>query len=449
MTRILKNITACAMALLLPITSYAGVIRDAEIEATLRAYAQPIFRAAEVDPDTVRIFLMSSPEINAYVAGGLNLFINTGLILETKNASMVLGVMAHETGHIAGAHLSQTREKSTRAMIGGLIGAAVGAAAAVGGAGQAGAGIIAGSQSMATRGFLSEIRVIEASADQAALTYLDANDMSASGMLETFELLRQREAGGTKPDPFLLNHPLSSERITTMRNHINASDIPAGAVPSGFDAMHARMVAKLFAFTKPYDETLNKYPVSDHSVPARYARAIAEFRRSHLDAALTEINSLIKQAPNDAYFYDTKGQILFESGKLPEAATTYASAHRLKPDNALILTDYARALIAQEKPELLNQAVSLLERARDRDDTYSMTWRQLAVAYGRQGKLGKSYQALAEEASLDGDYKGALQHLARARSYAKDEPNLGLALDDLESDVKAQLERKKEEESPF
>lgn len=444
-----RTFIALFLALTLPLSSYAGVIRDAEIESTLRAYAQPIFRSADVDPDSVRIFLMSSPDINAYVAGGLNLFINSGLVLETKNAGMLLGVMAHETGHIAGAHLSQAREKATRAAIGGLIGTVIGAAAAVGGAGRAGAGIIAGSQNAATRSFLSDIRLVEASADQAGLSYLDDNNISATGMLEMFQLLHNREVGGTKPDPFLIDHPLSTERIAVMRDHINASSIQADSVPSGFNAMHARMVAKLFAFIKPYDETLKRYPESDHSVAARYARAIAEFRRSHLPEALTEINNLIKQYPKDPYFYDTKGQILFENGKLEEAQTAYASAHRLKPDSALILTDYARTLIAQEKPELLTQSIQLLEKANEIDDSYGMTWRQLAIAYGKQGKLGRSYEALAEEAVLDGDYKGALQHLARARTYASDDPGLSLTIDDLEHDAKAQLEQKKKDESLF
>lgn len=445
----LRKLAALLAALILPLSSYAGIIRDAEIENTLRTYGQPIFRSANVEPDSVRIFLVNASEINAFVAGGLNLFINSGLVLETKNAGMLLGVMAHETGHIAGAHLSQAREKASLAMIGGLIGTVIGAAAAIGGAGRAGAGIMAGSQNMATRNYLSDVRLIEESADQAGLSYLDDNNISATGMLEMFQLLHSREVGGTKPDPFLIDHPLSSERIAAMRNHINASTIAANSVPAGFEAMHARMVAKLFAFTKPFEETLKRYPESDHSVAARYARAIAQFKRSHLEEALVEINGLIKQYPNDPYFYDTKGQILFENGKLAEAQATYANASRLAPNSALILTDYARTLIAEEKPALLNQSIQLLEKSKELDDSYDTTWRQLAIAYGKQGKLGRSYEALAEEAVLSGDYKGALQHLARARTYANDDPGLALALDDLEHDAKAQLEEKKKQESPF
>ncbi len=438
-----RRVLASMVALLLPLQVQAGLIRDAEIENTLYSYARPIFQAADIEPSSVRILIVSNPEVNAYVAGGLNIFINTGLIRETTKPSMLIGVIAHETGHIAGAHLSQFKEKASRAMLGGLIGTVIGAAAAVGGAGQAGAGIMAGSQNIANRTFLTDIRINEQAADHAALTFLDANDMSASGALEMFEVLRRRESGGLKKDPYLQSHPLSSERIATMRNHVNESAIPVDQVPSGFAAMHARMLAKLVAFTEPYETTLRLYPTSDMSVAGRYARAIAAFKRSQFAQALSGINALIKEYPKDPYFYDTKGQILFESGNPDAAALTYAKASALKPDSALIKTDYARALIAQNKPAELPRAIALLEHSKELDDSYATTWRQLAIAYGNQGKLGPSYAALAEEAALGGDIEGVLQHVARARKNAENDPSLLLQLDDLARDAKAQLEKKK------
>ena len=440
---------ALISAVMLPLSARAGLIRDAEIEHTLQAYARPIFSAADIDPESVRIFIIGSPEVNAFVAGGLNIFLHTGLIRETKTPGMLIGVIAHETGHISGAHLSQLREKASRATIGNVIGVILGAAAAAGGAGQLGAGILSGSQNIANRGFLSGIRQNEQAADQAALTFLDANDISASGMLDMFEVLRRRESGLGTRDKYLLSHPLSSERIATMRNHIAQSPIPQGQVPSNFAAMHARMVAKLVAFTEAYETTLGLYPTSDMSVAARYARAIAEFKRSKFAPGLAGINALITEYPKDPYFYDTKGQILFENGKLAEAAAAYAKATSLAPDSALITTDYAKTLIAQNKPTELKNAITLLERARELDDSYAMTWRQLAIAYGKQGKLGKSYEALAEEATLAGDYDTVLQHVARARRDASNDPALQLQLDDLERDAKAQRKKQKEADSPF
>ena len=445
----IRRFVALVCAVLLPLSAQAGLIRDAEIENTLHAYANPIFIAAGVQPDSVRILIVDSPELNAMVAGGLNMFINTGLIKEATNADMLIGVMAHETGHIAGAHLSQMQDKADRASLGGAIGAILGAAAMLGGQGQAGAGILMGSQSMAQRGFLTDIRLNEQSADNAALRFMDANDISASGMLEMFEVLRRRESGGGQKDPYLSNHPLTTERIQTMRDHVNESKIPKDQVPDGFEAMHQRMRAKLIAFTESYDVTMKDFPPTDKSVAARYARAIAEWRHNNLPLALSGMNDLIKQFPKDPYFYDTKGQILFESGKVPEASAAYAKANSLKPDSALIATEYAKTLIAQNNPAELTHAIALLERSKELDDSYDVTWRQLAIAYGQQGKLGQSYEALAEEAALNGDYHTVLQHTARARLNAGNDTSLTLQLDDLEREAKAQLEEKKKADSPF
>lgn len=448
--RRLAFLVSSLVALLAPWHSYAGLIRDAEIEATLRAYANPIFDAAGIPPEDVRMFIVSDPSINAFVAGGLNLFLHTGLIRATKEPGELIGVIAHETGHIAGAHLSQMREKTNRALLGSIIGVAIGAAAAVGGSEEAGGGILLGSQQMAGRQFLSEIRVIEAAADQAALKYLDENGISATGMLTLFETLRRKESThASNRDPFMRDHPLTTDRIAAMRNHIEASSIPAGQVPEGFAGKHARMVAKLVAFTEPYATTLTRYPADDTSVAARYARAIAEFRNHRLDAAIDGMNQLIKENPNDPFFHDTKGQILFENGKLAEAEKAYTKASTLAPDSALILTDYAKTIVAQDNPKSLPRAMALLERSKEIDDSYTATWRELAIVYGKRGKLGLSYAALAEEAALKGDYKTVLQHVARARTFKKDEASLGLVLDDLEHDAKAQIKRKEEEGSLF
>ena len=439
----------CSLAVfvfaLAPLAANAGLIRDAEIENTLRAYANPIFDAADIPPNNVRILIIDDPTVNAFVAGGLNIFIHTGLIRAATKPEMLIGVIAHETGHISGAHLSQFSEKSTRATLGAAIGALIGVAAIIGGAGQAGAGVLAGSQSMAQRGMIGDIRLNENSADQAALTFLDRAGYSASGMLAMFETLRQKEATvNVQSDPFLRDHPLNSERISAMQNHIAQAHLSGTGLPELFTMKHARMEAKLAGFMDSYEQVMIAYPPSDSSLPARYARAIAEFKNHNLTAAIDGINTLIKTNPNDPFFYDTKGQILYENGKLEEAAKAYANATRLMPNSALILTDYARTLTQQNKPDQLPRAIELLNRSIAIDDSYSNSWRELAVAYGRQGKLGFSYMALAEESALAGDYKTALQHVARARQDAKNDNILTLKLDDIERDAKTQLKDQRE-----
>jgi predicted Zn-dependent protease len=438
-----KFIVFSCAALLTAQSALAGIIRDAEIEHTLRTYASPILQSAGIPPEDVRILIVNDPTINAFVAGGLNIFINTGLILETRDAGMLVGVIAHETGHISGAHLSQLTEKSNRATLGSVISAVIGAAAMASGAPDAGAGILLGGQNMALRNFLTDIRMNEQSADQAALTFLDENEISSSGMLAMFEELRRNDSGNRrKADPYLQTHPLTTERISVIRNHLNTSTVPKHQVPEGWNAMHARMLAKLVGFTAPKSTTFNLYPETRNDVPARYARAIAHYRASESEIAIREMRALIAQYPNDPFFYDTLGQILFESGKLDEATQAYRKASLLEPNSALILTDYGKTLIAREDPALLPQAIAVLERARDIDDSNGFTWRQLAIAYGKRGDLAASYAALAEEAALAGDQETVLQHVARAKGMVDPDSATALALSDLEREAKEQLKKK-------
>ena len=405
-----------ALMVVCPMSANAGVIRDAEIEHTLRAYLDPILHSADIPPEDVRLIIIGDPAINAFVAGGLNIFINTGLIQASNDPAMVIGVLAHETGHIVGAHLSQLTSKSNRAMLGTLISTVVGAAIIAGGGRDAGAGVMVGGQSAALKNFLSEIRINEQSADHAALKFLDDNDISASGMMQMFETLRRNESGAiSKRDPYLQSHPLTTDRVATVRNHVKESKIPKGQYPRQFKVMHARMVAKLVAFSADKVTTLKLYPASRTDVAARYAHAIAYFRAAEPDKAIETLNELLKKYPKDPFFYDTLGQVMFENGKLAEAAKAYQKASELLPDSALILTDYGKTLIAQDSPALLPRAIALLERANTLDDSNGFTWRQLAIAYGKKGDLGASYAALAEESALEGDHETVLQHVKRAR----------------------------------
>lgn len=401
-----------------------GLIRDAEIEDTLRSFATPVFEAAGVTPDAVHIFIVNNPEINAFVAGGSNLFLHTGLILATDEPSMLIGVIAHETGHIAGGHLISGMEKLKNAQIGTILSTILGAALIVGGGRDVGPAVIAGGQEFAKRGFLANSRTNENTADQAALTYLDSIGMSAHGMLRMFEKLRMNENRRYgRPDPYVMTHPLSTDRITNIRNHVMRSSIPKDQLPANTMERYNRMVAKLRGFLQEPSQTLNYYKAKDQSIPARYARSVAYFRQADLKNALKEIDSLIAQSPNDAYFHELKGQFLFENGQVQAASQSYLRAVQLKPASPLILANYAQTLIAQQNPATLQEAVKYLEKSTSIDPTNTMAWEQLVIAYGRQNNLGRSYLAKAEIAALVGDAKGVRRNVVLAqKSLPKDGP---------------------------
>lgn len=424
----------------------AGLIRDAEIEATLRSYANPIFKVAGLKPSAVRIYIVQDKTLNAFVAGGANLFIHTGLITETESPDMLLGVIAHETGHIAGGHLAKGSEKLKDAQIGTIIATVLGAgAAAASGRPEAAAAVITGTSSAAARNFFSFTRANENAADQAALGYMDSLQISANGMVKTFELLRRHERRQFGvPDPYLRTHPLTVDRIDHVRNHAERSAIPMNQYPKEFDEKHQRMIAKLRGFLDAPDKTLRTYGINDNSTAARMARAIAFFRQSQLEQAELLMNSLIKEYPNDAYLYDLNGQILFESARPDEALKNYQSASKLLPNNPLILLDLARAELAVGNKELIASAVTHLEKSTTLERTNSFAWRLLATAYAKSSNEPMSQLALGEEALLIGDVEQALAHSARAIAGLPSGPSQ-LRAQDIR--VRAQQMKKEQEDA--
>jgi len=401
----------------------ATLIRDSEIEHIIREWSDPLFLAAGLDPASIRIFLVNDRSLNAFVAGGQNLFLHTGLLQESTSAGQVIGVMAHETGHIAGGHLARSDEALRAAqdvsLFHTLLGLGImvlGAAAGAGsGAAKVGGAIIAGGQITGIRTLLSYTRVQENSADQAGLFYLDATQESARGLHEFLSVLVRQELLVTaRQDPYLRTHPLTRDRLDFIAEHMRGSPWTDVAESARRTRQHARMRAKLFGFLERPGRVLREYPVTDKSVPARYARAVAYMRDSQLDAALAEIDSLIGESPDDPFFNELKGQILFESGKVRAATPYYQAAVRLKPDDPLLLTGWAQTLVETGDPDLGRAAIRPLERSVQLDPANAMAWRLLSVAHGREGNIGRSSLAAGEQALLGGRLEDALLHADRA-----------------------------------
>lgn len=423
----------------------ASFLRDAEIEDTLRTMTTPILSAAGIPSDSVRIFLINAPSINAFVAGGMNIFIHTGLILNTENPSMLMGVIAHETGHIAGAHISQLKGATEEASLGALFSYILGAAAAIGGAGEVGKAILTGGQNVAMRNLLTHYRSNEQQADQAGISYMESINMPPQGMLQMFELLRRNERQHSgNSDPYLRTHPLTSERIAAMRNAVNASDIKADAVPARYKLMHKRMVAKLYSFLETPEKTFKRYPASDTSESGHLARAVAWFKTPDITKALKEVDLLIKKAPNNAFSYDLKGQILFENGRIDEAIAAYEKAIKLKPNHGMLLSDLGKSYVATGKPELLPKAIHILEKSGRADDSNHKTFHQLAIAYGKLGKIGQSNLSLAKEASLLNKPKDSLLYATHAKEKLKLDSPQYVQAEDIIHESKILLKKNKD-----
>lgn len=396
-------------------------IRDAEIENTIRTYATPVFQAAGLEPSAIQIYLVNDKALNAFVAGGQKLFINTGLLIKSENANQVIGVIAHETGHIAGGHLSSTRDALKESSAANILAMVLGSVVAAGtGRGDVGGAIIAGGQQMGTRTFLKYSRTQEGSADAAAMRFLENTGQSSKGLLEFFEILGDQELLSEKrQDPYYRSHPLTGDRIKNVSAFVEHSRYSNRGDTPDFAERHARMKAKLMAFIDPLNRTLRRYKEEDTSLEARYARAIAYYRRPDLDHALPLIDGLIAERPNDPYFHELKGQVLFENGRIAESLPYYEKATLLAPGEYLIRRDLGRVQIEVGDPAHLNQAATNLQIAVNADKTDAYSWRLLGTAYGKLGKMGESSLALGEAALLQGKPADARFHAERAAAALK------------------------------
>ena len=388
-----------------PAMAQTTFIRDAEIEATITGYVTPIFEVAGLDPSAVHVYLINDDSINAFVAGGMNIFIYTGLLMKAENPGQIIGVVAHETGHIAGGHLARRDEALRAATIEAMIACVLG----VGAAAASGQGAAVGACSLGShvgqQFLLAFTRGQEASADQAGLKFLDATHQSARGIMEFLTILwRQESVLIGQQDPYLRTHPLTQDRIDYVRNHVEHS--PWSDVPDKpeFVAQFKRMRAKLIGYLRPTTRVLQQYPETDKSLEARYARAIAyccaETRyAAKLPQGQALIDGLIAEHPEDPYFQELKGEALFQNGNVRPSLPFYEAAVKGAPDSSLLRFELARAQIEADDPALNKKALDQLKEVVRQEPQNGSAWHTLSIAYGRDGQLAMAALALAEEAA--------------------------------------------------
>lgn len=397
------------------------LIRDAEIENIIRAYATPLFTAAGLDPAGVQVHLVQDPSLNAFVAGGQHIFIHTGLLIAAKHPGQVIGVIAHETGHIVGGHLARIDQALANAQTTSIISFVLGAAAAIiAGRGDAAVAVIGAGQGTALRSLLSYTRIQESSADQFAVNVLDKTGQSARGMEEFLMTLGNQEFLVTaRQDPYVRSHPITQSRIDFVRNHVAHSPYSDVPEPERFQVMHRRMHAKLIGFLEPPRRVLTRYKDSDNSLESRYARAIVYHREAQFDKSLALVNGLLADHPDDPYFHELKGQILFESGHPADARASYEKAVQLLPNEALLRTALGAAQLESQDSNQLKPALANLKQSSRLEHDNPYTWRLLATAYGRLGDRGMTALSLAEESLMLNRKPEARRHAERAMELLK------------------------------
>lgn len=423
--RALNRATALLVAAALAVTAVVpaqaqgrqiSLIRDSEIENALWDWTRPILKAAGVDPASVKIYVVNDQSLNAFVSGGQNIFFHTGLITEVKDVNELIGVIAHETGHISGGHLTRGSDAAANAAIPLIISMIAGVAIAAAGAPDVGMGAIAGGQTIAQRSFFVFTRAQESAADQAGLKFLTATGRSARGMLSLFGRMQSEDIlSGRNMDPYARTHPLSRERLAALQAGVERSPY-VDAPPALRDVRRFQLIqGKILGYMERPDIVMRRFPRTDQSERARYARAVAHFRSANFRPAMAETESLIAADPSNPYFHELKGQLLVEMSRPRDGIAPFARAVELAPRAALIRVGYASAMLATEDPSLTDEAVAELKTALSSDSENIHGWRQLAMAYDRLNQPGDALLSTAESYFAVRAYGPAGQFAGRAQ----------------------------------
>jgi predicted Zn-dependent protease len=384
------------------------VLRDSETELLFRDMSKPLIAAAGLDRKT-DVVLLQDPEINAFVATGQTVYIQTGLLLASDNVNQLQGVIAHELGHVAGGHAIRIQDGDKEASNISLATMVLGALAMAAGAGDAAMGIMMAGQRAALGRFLAFTRTQESSADSAGARYLSAAGISGKGSLEFFKKLQNQEyrLAIKQEGSYDRTHPLSSERIAALLDVYQRDPAWNRPPDPALEARFQRIKAKLLGFVNPR-LAIDRYPESDRSIPAHYARAYAYHVGAYPQKALSEADALLKMTPNDPFFLELKGQILLESGRPADAIAPLREATARAGDQPLIASMLGHALIATEKREHFVEAKQVLKAAVNRDNQNPFAWYQLGIIYDREGDLARAALATAERNNLEGNPKQAL-----------------------------------------
>ncbi len=402
------------------------VLRDAETEQLLRDYSRPILRTAGLERQNIQMVIINESVFNAFVADGRRIFVNYGAIMQSETPNQIIGVLAHETGHLAGGHLAKLREQLAAAQTQMIIAMLLGAGAMVagarsgnsnGGLTNAGAAAISAPQEMIRRSLLSYQRQHEENADRAGVKYLTATGQSARGMYETFKRFSDEGLfAGRGADPYLQSHPMAIERVAALEGLARSSPYWDKKDDPALQLRHDMVRAKISAFMERPDTVYRRYPMSNNSLPARYARAIATYRHGDLRVAIAQIDQLIQEQPSNPYFYELRGQALLEGGKPVEAIAPLRKAVQLSNSAPLIEMLLGQALVASNNNAYTDEAINILRAAVARETEAPLGYSQLAMAYGRKGDYAQADLASAQAAYLRGDNKTARDLASRAKT---------------------------------
>lgn len=384
-----------------------SVIVDDEAEELLMNWVSQLFQVAGLKNHKPKIYLIVNSDINAAATLGGVILINTGLIVKSENAAQLLGVLAHEVGHIAGGHVSRSDQAITEALMPASAALILGGALALatGNPGLLMAGL-AGSSHAFERTMLKYSRTQEVSADHAAVDYLTKLGWGTQGLHDFFKIIDDRSTVyASIMSPYAMTHPLTADRIKSIHHHTLKN--PHHCPPVDIEHAFQRLRGKIMGFFEPTGSLLQNI-ASKKLTPEgeEYARSIALYRLGRYQEALGELDNLVAKSENGSYggpcgavwYYEMKGQILFDLGRLKEAIAMLEKASSKRPSAKYLKIMLAHALTEDKDPASLQKAKNILIPMTQQDPENAFAWRLLAQVHGKDGEPGLVALALAEEA---------------------------------------------------
>lgn len=409
--------------LAIPDFKVGSVIIDEEVNNALTDWLEQLFKVAGLKQYKPHVYLVVDPELNAAASTGGQIIIHTGLIQNCNTAAELLGVLAHEVGHIAGGHIAKIGQASQEAMLPAAAALLLGGAAALATGNPAPliAGLSGGAH-VFNRSMLKFTRTQESSADQAAISYLDRLNWGSQGLLDFFKVIDKKyQVPITGLDPYSVSHPLTTDRIKSVEEHL-ANTSHSGAVPASIEAKFQRIRSKVIGFFRPYKEILagtDSFLKGLSEENRTYAMSIALYRNGQMSESIKKLDSLIAAHPDNPYFYELKGQVQFDEGKHSDAIESLETAVQKLPKARYIKILLAHALLESKLADAPTRAKKILIPLTQQDSDNTFAWRLLAIAHGKLKEDGQASLALAEEAASKGDKKMTKSFATRAKTLIK------------------------------
>lgn len=437
-----------AVVLLLPIflSSIANaesikIINDDETEFFLQQIIKPLFIKADIPYNKNYIHIIEDNSLNAFVGDGNHLFIHTGTLIKADNVNELSGVIAHEIGHIKGGHILrqklEIKEMNSLSLISALL---AGSAGIVTGNPDLTMAILLGGQSSALNKFVHYRSNEERAADETATQLLNKTKQSPLGILNFMKkIVKQNQLSGLKETPYFRTHPITSERITFFENKLNENKY---TTQSPYDKEFAFVKAKLKAYLNNPKTTIKEYEKCQQQLYCQYALSLAYFRDLQFEKAFKYINKLINKLPQNPYFYEIKGQMEMETGKISEAVKSFTIANQINPSAEGIQTSYAFALLEENETNAnATKAIMLLDKLLLNNPHNYFLWNLRVKAASRLGDMPAVYYATAEMAHLRKENDKALKYLEKAKKVS---PNhqLKIKIDDLATKIQQEKNRK-------